>query len=107
MERNLLFLCYFCQPGSSPDDRLNYTNFRVTIRTTKAASDGKCIFHVSLCGSQLSMEGKRSIRLKIASFGSVICWKSAYGGYMWLFKLAGAARRGTDKDRMGATGASD
>lgn len=62
----------------------------------------ECIFHVPLCGSQLSVEGTRRVRLKIASFGSVICWKSAYGGYMWLFKLAGAGRRGTDKGRIGA-----
>lgn len=41
MERNLLLLCYFCQTSSSPDDRLNYTNFKVTIRMTKAASDGR------------------------------------------------------------------
>lgn len=64
----------------------------------------ECIFHVPLCRSQLSMEGKRRVWLKIASFGSVICWKSAYGGYMWLFKLAGAGRRGTNRDRIGARG---
>lgn len=64
----------------------------------------ECIFHVPLCGSQLSMEGKKRVWLKIASFGSVICWRSAYGGYMWLFKLAAAGRGGLDKDRTGARG---
>lgn len=68
---------------------------------------GECIFHVVLCGSRFSMEGKRRARLKIASVGSVICSKSAYGGYMWLFKLAGASRRGTDKDGIGARGGAD
>lgn len=104
MEQNLLLLRYFCQPGSSPDDRLDYTNFKVTIRTTKAASDGR--MHPS-CPSlwQPALNGREEeSRLKIASFGSVICWKSAYGGYMWLSKLAGAGRRGTDKDRIGARG---
>lgn len=41
MESNLLFLRYFCQPGLSLDNRLNYTNFKVTTIMTKAAADGR------------------------------------------------------------------
>lgn len=52
----------------------------------------ECMFHVPLCGCQLSMEGKRREsmhdKLKIASVGSAIFSKSGNGGYMWFLKLA-------------------
>lgn len=63
------------------------------------------MFHVPLCGCQLSMEGKRGEsmqgRLKIASVGSAIFSRSGDGGYMWLLELACASDEETDKIRNG------
>lgn len=63
------------------------------------------MFHVPLCGCQLSMESKsrESVheRLKIASVGSAIFSRSGDGGCMWLLELATASNNKTNKTRNG------
>lgn len=69
------------------------------------------MFHVPLCGCQLSTEEKRRDsmhdKLKIASDGSAIFSKSGISGYMWLWKLAWASKGEADKARNGCKRGED
>lgn len=74
-----------CQTSSSLDNTVNYTDFKVSIGGREGLVVRKeCMFHVFICGCQLSMEEKRRERmhdrLKIASVGSAIFSRSGNEG---------------------------
>lgn len=83
-----------CQTHSSLDKTLNYMDSKVTVERRNSC----CLFHVSLCGCQLSMEGKRRKsmhdRLKIASVGSVIFSRSGNEGLHVALRAAWSVQGG-------------
>lgn len=87
--------CYFCQTGLSPDNIVNYTDFKVTMRRrSEWRMDVLC---PSLWAPALRGKKRREsmhCRLKIASVGLVIIWKSGNGGCVWFLEVAGACNEG-------------
>lgn len=95
-------ICYFCQTGLSPDNTVNYTDFKVTIRRRKSCEWRMHVLCPSLWAPALRGKKRREsmyCRLKIASVGLVIIWKSGNGGFVWFLEVAGACNKELDKTK--------